>query len=65
MTKLITFAFLVFSVLLVPCEAKAQSHTVAMTVDDLPFVSGNPQPLNPSDAKGAVQVNEENTSSLR
>jgi peptidoglycan/xylan/chitin deacetylase (PgdA/CDA1 family) len=58
MTKLITFALIVSGVLPVPCEATAQSHTVAMTVDDLPFVSGNPQPLNPSDAKRAVLVNE-------
>jgi peptidoglycan/xylan/chitin deacetylase (PgdA/CDA1 family) len=58
MTKLSTFALFVWGVLLVPCEAKAQSHTVAMTVDDLPFVSGNPEPLNASDAKRAVQVNE-------
>ncbi len=29
-----------------------------MTVDDLPFVSGDSQPLSPSDAKKAVQVNE-------
>ena len=58
MRKLGTFALIVSGVLLVPCEAKAQAHTVAMTVDDLPFVPGNPQPLNPSDAKRAVQVNE-------
>jgi hypothetical protein len=29
-----------------------------MTMDDLPFASGNPQPLSSSDAKSAVQVNE-------
>jgi peptidoglycan/xylan/chitin deacetylase (PgdA/CDA1 family) len=58
MTKLITFALVGAVVLLVTCGGKAQSHTVAMTVDDLPFVSGNPQPLNPGDAKRAVQVNE-------
>ena len=58
MTKLGTFALFVSGVLLVTCEAKAQSHTVAMTVDDLPFVSGKPEPLNAGDAKRAVQVNE-------
>src|ERR1700721_94223 len=58
MTKLSTFALIVSVFLLIRCEAKAQSHTVAMTVDDLPFVSGNPQPLSPRDAKRAVQVNE-------
>jgi peptidoglycan/xylan/chitin deacetylase (PgdA/CDA1 family) len=58
MTTLSTFAVLVSALLLVPCEAGAQSHTVAMTVDDLPFVSGNPQPLSSSDAKSAVHVNE-------
>ena len=58
MTKLGAFALIVSGVLLVPCEARAQPHAVAITVDDLPFVSGNPQPLNPSDAKRAVQVNE-------
>jgi peptidoglycan/xylan/chitin deacetylase (PgdA/CDA1 family) len=58
MTKFRAFALIVSGVLLIPYEAKAQSQTVAITVDDLPFVSGNPQPLNPSDAKRAVQVNE-------
>jgi peptidoglycan/xylan/chitin deacetylase (PgdA/CDA1 family) len=57
MRKLSTFALIVSSVLLVSWEAKAQSHTVAMTVDDLPFVPGTAQPLNPGDAKRAVQVN--------
>ena len=35
----------------------AQSRTVAMTVDDLPFASGEPRPTNPSDAKEAERVN--------
>jgi peptidoglycan-N-acetylglucosamine deacetylase len=30
-----------------------------MTVDDLPFVSGNPQPITPHDAKRALQVNQQ------
>ena len=58
MTNLSTFAFLVLVLLPILCEARAQSHTVAMTVDDLPFVSGNPQPLTPNDAKRAMQVNQ-------
>jgi peptidoglycan/xylan/chitin deacetylase (PgdA/CDA1 family) len=58
MMKSSIFALIVSCVLLVPCAAKAQSHTVAMTVDDLPFVSGDPQPLNHGDAKRAVQVNK-------
>jgi peptidoglycan/xylan/chitin deacetylase (PgdA/CDA1 family) len=58
MTNLSTFAFLVLGLLPILCEARAQSHTVAMTVDDLPFVSGNPQPLTPNDAKRAMQVNQ-------
>jgi peptidoglycan/xylan/chitin deacetylase (PgdA/CDA1 family) len=58
MTNLNTFAFLVLGLLLTLCEARAQSHTVAMTVDDLPFVSGNPQPLTPNDAKRALRVNQ-------
>jgi hypothetical protein len=58
MTNLSTFALIVSALFLVPCKAKAQSHTVAMTVDDLPFVSGTPQPLDPSDANRAAQVNE-------
>jgi peptidoglycan/xylan/chitin deacetylase (PgdA/CDA1 family) len=45
-------------VLLVPCVAAAQTRTVAMTVDDLPFVSGGSSPLSPADAAKAAQVNE-------
>jgi peptidoglycan/xylan/chitin deacetylase (PgdA/CDA1 family) len=58
MTNLSTFAFLLLGLLLTLCEARAQSHKVAMTVDDLPFVSGNPQPITPHDAKRALQVNQ-------
>jgi peptidoglycan/xylan/chitin deacetylase (PgdA/CDA1 family) len=38
--------------------ANAQTRTVAMTVDDLPFVSGFPSPLTVADGEKASQVNE-------
>lgn len=45
-------------VLLLACAVEAQTHTVAMTVDDLPFVSGIPSPLNSQYAKTASRVND-------
>lgn len=48
----------VIGLLLLPCALKAQAHTVAITVDDLPFASGYPGPLNPRDAKRAIQTNK-------
>lgn len=44
--------------LLLPCAVGAQTHTVAMTVDDLPFASGIPIPQKAAKAKRAEQVNE-------
>lgn len=43
----------------------AQQRTVAITVDDLPFVSGLPQPLTPADAQQAARVNESLLHALR
>jgi peptidoglycan/xylan/chitin deacetylase (PgdA/CDA1 family) len=45
--------------LLCTCAAEAQIHTVAMTVDDLPFASGIPAPEHAPDVKNAERVNEE------
>ncbi len=46
--------------LILPCgsEPQLQDHTVAMTVDDLPFASGRSGPLNISEVKEAMEVNE-------
>ncbi len=44
--------------LLVPRVLNAQTRTVAVTVDDLPFASGIPSPLGPADAKKATHVNK-------
>jgi peptidoglycan/xylan/chitin deacetylase (PgdA/CDA1 family) len=40
------------------CVLTAQTHTVAMTVDDLPFLPGTLQPLTPMDASSALVTNE-------
>ena len=48
----------VIGLLLLPCASKAQTHTVAITVDDLPFASGYPGPLNLQDAKRAIRTNK-------
>jgi len=45
------------ALLLLPCLAQTQVHTVAITVDDLPFASGLPRPLSPADAQQASLVN--------
>jgi peptidoglycan/xylan/chitin deacetylase (PgdA/CDA1 family) len=44
--------------LILQSVVRAQPHTVAMTVDDLPFASGLPSPLSSGEAKKAMQVNE-------
>lgn len=49
----------IVGLLLLPYALKAQTHTVAITVDDLPFASGYGGPLNPHDATGAIQTNKE------
>jgi len=51
-------ALTVLGVLVFPWVVTAQTHSVAMTVDDLPFVSGFPSPLSSVEAKKAMQVNE-------
>jgi peptidoglycan-N-acetylglucosamine deacetylase len=43
--------------LLLACSLKSQSQTVAITVDDLPYV-GSPNPLGPEDAKTAELINK-------
>lgn len=42
---------------LVCASLPAQTRTVAITVDDLPFVSGFPGPLNSAEAKNGLRVN--------
>jgi len=37
--------------------AAAQSHTVAITIDDLPFVTGSDAPMGPQDAPAAMAAN--------
>jgi peptidoglycan-N-acetylglucosamine deacetylase len=44
--------------LLYTCAVEAQVHTVAMTVDDLPFAPGIPAPEHGAEVKNAEQVNE-------
>jgi peptidoglycan/xylan/chitin deacetylase (PgdA/CDA1 family) len=52
-------ALAILSMLCVPnVEAQSQSHAVAITVDDLPYASSRPGPLNPTEEKKAMQVNE-------
>ena len=58
MIKESTVALIVLGMLVLACALEAQSRTVAITVDDLPFASGDLQPLNPGDAKAAAEVNE-------
>src|SRR6185437_16291513 len=48
----------IIGVLLLPCASKAQTHTVAITVDDLPFASGYSGLLNPHDATRAIRTNK-------
>ena len=48
----------VLGLLLYTCAVDAQVRTVAMTVDDLPLVSGIPEPEHALDMKNAERVNE-------
>lgn len=45
--------------------ASAQSRLVAVTVDDLPYASGDSQALSPADATTAVAVNQSLVSAFR
>ncbi len=36
---------------------QAQSHTVALTIDDLPFVTGKDTPISPQDVPAAIAAN--------
>lgn len=47
-----------FALLFLPCAWAAQAPTVAMTVDDLPYLPGTLQPLNPRDGKNALATNQ-------
>jgi len=38
-------------------EMGAQTHSVALTIDDLPFIAGDDKPMLPVDAKQAVVAN--------
>ncbi len=42
----------------------AQTHTVALTIDDLPFVTGDDSPMLPADASHAAAANRKLLSSL-
>lgn len=57
-TASLGFKLTFLALLLLTFLPKSQSQTVAMTVDDLPFASGNPRPLTPSDAKSALTANK-------
>ncbi len=57
MSKVSVLASSVLLVTLVSVAAFARTHTMAMTVDDLPFASGNSVAISPADAKSAGQVN--------
>ncbi|MFP5227838.1 MAG: polysaccharide deacetylase family protein, partial [Acidobacteriota bacterium] len=48
----------IIGLLLLPCASMAQTHSVAITVDDLPFASGYSRPLNSGDARLAIRVNK-------
>ena len=48
---------LTFFALLLTSLPKLQSQTVAMTVDDLPYVPGEWRPLGPNDGRSALQTN--------
>lgn len=50
-------AVMMFFGVLASGVACSQAHTVAITIDDLPFVSGEAKPLSPNDARQAAEVN--------
>ena len=52
------FKLTFLALLLLTFLPKSKSQTVAMTVDDLPFASGNQRPLTPSDGKSALTANK-------
>jgi peptidoglycan/xylan/chitin deacetylase (PgdA/CDA1 family) len=52
------FSFLAAVVVVAPFVASsAQTRTVALTIDDLPFVTGDTRPMLPGDAKAAAAAN--------
>jgi peptidoglycan/xylan/chitin deacetylase (PgdA/CDA1 family) len=51
-------ALAALGLLLYACAVEAQIHTVAVTVDDLPFAAGTPAPEYAAEAKNAERVNE-------
>jgi peptidoglycan/xylan/chitin deacetylase (PgdA/CDA1 family) len=52
------FKLAFFGLLLLTYLQKSQSQTVAVTVDDLPYVPGNSKPPSPEDAKTAELANK-------
>ena len=57
-TASLRFKLTFIGLLLLVCLPKSQSQTVAMTVDDLPYASGNPKPPSLEDAKTAESINK-------
>ena len=52
------FKLAFLGLLLLTCLPKSRSQTVAVTVDDLPYLSGDSRPPSPEDAKTAELVNK-------